>query len=236
MKHLAASVVFIAVMLAGLSAYPLEIIVGMPYGTHPIGHTAVRVRTYDKHEEVVYDFGRYGDTWGYLGMHGEGVMRIWRGKKAVRRYLQKQTSYRDSYGFTINLTKEEEKAVYRYYEEKIKKTIWTKRYRLHTRVRLATDYHGVVHQCTSVALEGLKKIWPRDRWEKLLDPQFNKGKGFSPREHDYYFKTQKKLGINEVLVPLDVLDALQNAVKNQRELIVRKQPYKMKRRRRARRR
>jgi hypothetical protein len=40
----------------------VEILVGGPYGNHPYGHTALRVTTTDS--DNVFDYGRYGRTWG----------------------------------------------------------------------------------------------------------------------------------------------------------------------------
>ncbi|MBL6975936.1 MAG: hypothetical protein ISR64_09415 [Deltaproteobacteria bacterium] len=224
----------ILLALAGVflasEAGALEVIVGLPYGKHAIGHTAVRVKTFDDDREVIYDFGRYGDTWGYLGFHGEGVIRVWRGRKAIARYLRKQTSYRSSVAFVINVTEEEEKAIYRYYEDKISRTLWTRRYSRHVRHRLKQDYHGVTHQCTSVSLEGLKAVWPRQRWERLLDPRFNQGQGFNRKQREYFDSTQEKLGINEVVVPLDVIDAMEHAKEANPDLIMAVRYYRKRKR------
>ena len=38
----------------------VEMLVGGPYGTHPYGHTALRVTTADS--DKVFDYGRYGRT------------------------------------------------------------------------------------------------------------------------------------------------------------------------------
>ena len=213
-KALSPFVVF-AVVLAGLvygsEAAALEIIVGLPYGKHTIGHTAVRVNTFDDDQEVIYDFGRYGKTWGPHGMQGEGVMRVWKGPQAVRKYLQKQTSYRSSIGYVVDVTAEEEKKIYEYYENQLEDPIWVKKYPDHTRYRLRKDYDGVRLQCTSVSLNGLKAVWPQERWESLLPPNFNKGQGFKAKERDYFFKVQKEAGVNEVVVPLDVVSAMENA-------------------------
>lgn len=208
----------------------LEVILGMPYGRHTIGHTAVRVRTFDKHKEVVYDFGRYGKTWGYLGFHGEGIMRVWRGPRQIRRYFRKQTSYRDSIGFVLRTSPQEERKILAYYEGKLKRARWRKQGRLHTRYRLKKDYHGVTNQCTSMALEGFKAVLPRKRWEALLHPRYNKGRGFRRKIHRYFFKSQKKLGINEVVVPLDVLAAFKAGVlrKHPDVLQVRRYPRRYK--------
>lgn len=200
-----------AAVLATPSAEALEIIVGMPYGKHRIGHTAVRVRTFDADKEVIYDFGRYGRTWGHLGLHGEGIMRVWRGPQAVQRYLNKQTSYRDSWGYTIAVDEATERRVLAWYERLLKRARSVKDHPQHKRYRLAADYHGVTNQCTSVALDGLKHAWPRPRWEALLQPRFNKGQGFDSPTKRYFYSEQKKRGINETVVPLDVKDSLDAA-------------------------
>ena len=184
----------------------LEVIVGFPYGTHRIGHTAVRVSTPDG-DDVIYDFGRYGRVWGPLKMQGEGILRVWRGRRAARRYIQKQRSFRRSAGYVIALTAEEERRAYDYYETLIREARWTKDYRSHKRHRLARDYDGVLTQCTSIALEGIKEVWPREKWERLLDPRFNIGQGFNQRVRRYYFKTQRAKKRLETVVPLDVVDS-----------------------------
>jgi hypothetical protein len=203
-----------ALQLGGAaSADALEIVVGHPYGNHTIGHTAVRVRTFDADKEVVYDFGRYGKTWGKFGFHGEGIMRVWRGERAVKRYLDKQQGFRDSVGYVIRMTEADERRVLRHYEDMLKTAKWKKKYRLHTRYRLAKDYHGVHNQCTSMSLEGMKTHWPRERWEKLLDPRYNQGQGFTVAVKRYFKATQRELGLNETVVPLDVIDAFEAARK-----------------------
>ena len=205
-------VIALGVLLA-MPAAALEIMVGLPYGKHTIGHTAVRVRTFDQNGEVIYDFGRYGRTWGHLHFHGEGIMRVWRGPREIKRYLQKQQSFRDTVGFTIDVPEQEERQIYRYYENLLANKRWRRPNDMHVRYRLAEDYNGINNQCTSMALAGMKAVLPRPNWEKLLHPRFNKGQGFNAVTKDYFFKTQRKLGIDETVVPLDVLDALTDSRK-----------------------
>lgn len=195
------------ITLLAAPAAALEVIIGLPYGKHRIGHTAVRVEGPDG--PVIYDYGRYGKVWGPLRMQGEGVMRVWRGEAAVARYLAKQQSYRDSVGYVIDTTPEEEHAIHRWYEDQLQRARWTKAYPKHTRHRLEEDYDGVLRQCTSISLAGLKAIWPRERVEAMLPPRFNQGQGFTPAVHRYYFDTQKRHGITEVVVPLDLIDAFE---------------------------
>lgn len=199
-------------------AQALEVIVGMPYGTHKIGHTAVRV-TMPNGEDVIYDFGRYGKVWGPLKMQGEGILRVWRGDKSARRYIAKQRGFRDSIGYVIKLSPEEEQAAYEYYEELIRTARWSKDYPLHTRHRLKRDYDGVLTQCTSIALEGIKEVWERVKWERLLDPKYNVGQGFKQSVRRYYFKTQDKMKRRETVVPLDVIDSFKAELRREDSLI-----------------
>lgn len=199
-------------------ALALEVIVGLPYGTHKIGHTAVRV-TSPSGEDVIYDFGRYGKVWGPLKMQGEGILRVWRGEESAQRYIAKQRSFRSSIGYVIALTTDEERAAYEYYEGLIRAAQWSKTYSLHTRYRLARDYDGVLTQCTSIALEGIKHVWAREKWERLLDPKFNVGQGFNKKVSRYYFKTQDKLKRRETVVPLDVIDSFKAELKRPAPLI-----------------
>ena len=52
-----------------------ELLVGGPYADHPYGHTALRVTT--KGEDHIYDYGRYGRTWGVGKSEGDGVLNVW---------------------------------------------------------------------------------------------------------------------------------------------------------------
>ena len=206
------------------SAHALEVIVGLPYGTHKIGHTAVRLTGPDG-QDVVYDFGRYGKVWGPLKMQGEGILRVWRGDKSAQRYITKQRSFRSSIGYVIALSPKEEREAYAYYEELVRTARWSKDYPLHTRYRLARDYDGVLTQCTSIALEGIKHVWEREKWERLLDPKFNVGQGFNKQVSRYYFKTQDKLNRHETVVPLDVIDSFKAELKRAEPLITKVNRY-----------
>lgn len=50
----------------------VEMLVGGPYGNHPYGHTALRVTTADI--DRIFDYGRYGRTWGLGDSEGEGIL------------------------------------------------------------------------------------------------------------------------------------------------------------------
>ena len=52
----------------------VEILVGGPYKNHSYGHAALHVIT--KEGGRVYDYGRYGNTWGVGNSEGEGILNV----------------------------------------------------------------------------------------------------------------------------------------------------------------
>lgn len=204
----------------------VELYVGLPYGSHNIGHSFIRVKNGEHGDEVIYDFGRYGKSWGYLKFSGEGIMRVWRGSESVDFFIAKQRGFRDTVGYTIRIKPEMEKNIYIYYESLISKAEQLGDYENHERYRLKRDFDGVTVQCTAMALEGLKKYMPEEFYQSLFDPKFNSGRGFTREQREYFFKTQKKLGIDHLAVPLDVIEALDSALKNKHPLLRKRQTYK----------
>lgn len=53
----------------------VELLVGGPYGDHSYGHAALRVTTPEV--DKVFDYGRYGQVWGFGNSEGEGILKIW---------------------------------------------------------------------------------------------------------------------------------------------------------------
>ena len=118
-----------------------------------------------------------------------------------------------------------EKAIYLHYEQRLQTARWERRHGNHIRYRLARDYHGVEHQCTSVALEGWKAVVDRASWERVLHPRYNRGQGFTPTMKRYFDRWQRKLGIKETVVPLDVMDAFEAAVARKDPLVTARRAY-----------
>ena len=204
----------------------IRLYVGLPYGTHNIGHSFIRVSTGDSHGEVIYDFGRYGKSWGYLNFSGEGIMRVWRGRKAVDFFLKKQQRFRDFVEYRIKVSPEVHKKVYEHYESLLKNAKLVEEHPNHKRFRLKRDFDGVTVQCTSMALEGLRLNMNGEDYISLLDPGFNKGKGFTEKQKSYYFKVQRQKKIDHVAVPLDVIESLDHALKNKHRLLGGKKYFK----------
>lgn len=200
--------------------------VGLPYSSHNVGHSFVRVSTGDSHGEVIYDFGRYGKSGGYLNFSGEGIMRVWRGKSAVKFFLKKQQRFRDFVEYRIKVTPEVHKNIYLYYESLLKNAKLVEEHPNHKRFKLKRDFDGVTVQCTAMALEGLRLKMDTKNYNSLLDPKFNKGEGFSKEQRNYYFKVQKEKKINHVAVPLDVVKALDWALLKKHPLIIDRKYYK----------
>ena len=226
--HMAAKTLLtVALFLVGLAptAHALELVVDLPEPGHAVGHAAVRVRSFDADVEVIYDFGRYGRTWGELRMSGEGILRVWRGPRQVRQYLRRNRPFRKTVGFEIAVTESEERAIHRYYEELLSQGVMVPTPGSRPRWRLPHDYDGVAVQCMSTALAGLKAVWPRERWEHLINPRFNRGKGFGPRLRRYYFARQQKLGVHDTNAPLDVVAALLAALRSDPAVISRVRHY-----------
>jgi len=208
--------------------FPPEIrfYVGLPYGSHNIGHSFIRVSTGDSSGEVIYDFGRYGKSWGYLNFSGEGIMRVWRGKVAVKFFLKKQQRFRDFIEYRIKVTPEVHKNIYLYYESLLKNAKLVEEHPNHKRFKLKRDFDGVTVQCTAMALEGLRLKMDEKDYNSLLDPKFNKGEGFTEKQRNYYFKVQKEKNIDYVAIPLDVVKALDGALKKKHPLIIDRKYYK----------
>lgn len=208
-----------ALLSLSSSGNALELIVHLPESGRRIGHVAVRLHGETPRDEVLYDFGRYGRVWGRLRLSGDGTLRVWRGQRAVRRYLRHGTRFRRAIGFEIGATPDELARVRAWYESLLRTAVWQRRYGPYTVYLLPQNYDGVTTQCSAVAQAGLKAIWPQDRFSRLLPPRFNLARGFNTQEKVFYFGRQRSLGQDAVMLPLDVVAALEHAVAREKGLV-----------------
>lgn len=206
-----ATLVFVGLLTWGGSASAYEVLVDLPQPGRRLGHVAVKVRTFDADRWVIYDFGRYGKVWGDLKLQGEGIIRVWRGTRGVRAYLHRRPANPKTVGYSFRVTEAEERRIQNYYENLLKTALWSRRNRMYTSYRLPRDYDGVTTQCSAVALEGLKAVWPRERWKRILHPRFNRGRGLGPRGRAYFFRMQSRLNLDDVMLPLDLIAAFREA-------------------------
>lgn len=133
----------------------IELLVGGPYKNHPYGHTALRVVTASK--EVVYDYGRYGDTWGIGSSEGEGVLQIWSNFNA---YIAEENSlHRLTTAYLYPVTEAKAQEVMAFFEAKIK----GKKVRSSTasmKSYLIDDYYALGPNCTTLSVSAAKVAIP----------------------------------------------------------------------------
>lgn len=140
----------------------LQILVGGPYTRdeeeHRYGHTALRVRV--SGVDVTYDFGRYGETRGMFDETGDGILRVWtdfssyiRGENALGRVTT---------GFAYPIFDHQAQAVTAYFDRLIAAgTTLPRQGRTGMKAyKLATDYHALAPNCTTLSLDGAKQAIP----------------------------------------------------------------------------
>lgn len=140
----------------------MQVLIGSRYVTdndeHNYGHTALRIFIKDK-LELIYDFGRYGNVVGEKSVTGDGILRVWTnsslayfatermyGTKLMRKtscykYYLDESACRNIMNFFHNLEKKKIKNVPKKFDE----------------YKLATDYHAILFNCTTLTIEGAKK-------------------------------------------------------------------------------
>lgn len=149
----------------------IEILVGGPYADHPYGHTALRVTT--KSEDRIYDYGRYGLTWGVGNSEGQGILRVWNN---FNTYIGEESSLnRITTGFQYELPEEKAQAIIKFYDGKIvgkKPKSITKAMQTY----LIDDYAALGSNCTTLSVAAAKMAIPDiDReWGT-----YQKGRGLS---------------------------------------------------------
>lgn len=133
----------------------IELLVGGPYGDHAYGHTALRVTTSD--EDKVFDYGRYGRTWGVGKSEGEGVLNIWNSFNA---YIAEENSLgRVTTGFLYETSEENAKKVLSFYEQKIA----GRKPKTESKARrsvIIDDYYALGPNCTTLSVSAVKTIFP----------------------------------------------------------------------------
>lgn len=133
----------------------LEVLVGGPYADHRYGHTALRVTTAT--DDRVYDYGRYGRTWGVGDSEGDGVLNVWTDFNA---YIANENSYgRITTGFVYDATEEKAKEAHAFFEQRIK----GQRPKSSGRIRktyVIEDYHALGPNCTTLSVEAAKRALP----------------------------------------------------------------------------
>jgi hypothetical protein len=137
----------------------MEILIGGHYildgEEHTYGHVALRVFV-KKERDFVYDFGRYGKTWGVFRDEGDGILRVW---SSFEEYISSENAYkRITTGFMYYLEISRANTVISHFEEKIKTATKNgKRGTFMTSYILKENYHAVRNNCTTITISGSKK-------------------------------------------------------------------------------
>lgn len=138
---------------------------------HRYGHTALRVKT--KSSDLTYDFGRYGKITGTFGESGDGILRVWR---FFQPYISGEVALqRKTTGFVYGVFNHEGDLSNSYFEGLIKsgKLIESKSGVQKSVYRLASDYHALGPNCTTLSLDAARQAIPKiDRGsEKYNKPE-----------------------------------------------------------------
>lgn len=130
----------------------MEILVGGPYGDHRYGHTALRVNTAST--ERVYDYGRYGQS---FGPDGEGVLRIWNSFQA---YIDDENALgRITTGYLFEISEAKANEIIASFDKKIAgkpKKVATRYYQSYVIDR----YFALGPNCTTVSVDGARLAIP----------------------------------------------------------------------------
>jgi hypothetical protein len=138
----------------------MHILVGGPYTDasgeeHRYGHTALRIKT--KNSDLTYDFGRYGKITGTFGESGEGILRVW---NSFQPYISGEISLqRKTTGFVYSIFDHQAHLSNTYFDGLIKSGIKIEGKRSSTKTiyKLATDYHALGPNCTTLSIDGAKQ-------------------------------------------------------------------------------
>lgn len=165
-------------------AHFMQILIGSRYITDNeeknYGHSALRVFIKGK-IDIIYDFGRYGRADGEKKITGEGILRIWRNSSI--KYFNNEKKYgtklkRTTSGYTYRITNNECKDIINFFERLDKKKIRSHPQK-YDEYKLASNYHAITFNCTTLTLEGARKA----KEEIIYNPsQFIRYIGLSPRE------------------------------------------------------
>jgi hypothetical protein len=154
----------------------MHILIGGPYTSsdgeiHRYGHTALRIKTIKS--DLTYDFGRYGETFGLFGESGEGILRVW---SVFNPYISEEVALkRKTTSFVYAIFEHQANTANGYYNELIKtaKKLEKKSTRIKNVYKLASDYHALGPNCTTLSIDGAKYAIPNidSGSEKYIKPE-----------------------------------------------------------------
>lgn len=142
----------------------IHMLVGGPYtagGKEQVyGHTAVRVKVGGN--DRVYDFGRYGRTVGDFGAEGEGILRVW---SSFSDYIAGENALkRKTTGFVYVVFDVQAQRVNTHFASLMRagkpRVDLTRGRSTLTVYQLASNYHALTYNCTTLSLDSVKTAMP----------------------------------------------------------------------------
>ena len=120
---------------------------------------ALRVFNAAEGYDNVYDFGRYDRVWGFMGSKGDGILNVYTDSGEYKKYQQ---SFRNSVGFVLPTSPEEDSEIMGYYQGLIDKgedrSVGVPGGGEGTSHKLAEDYHVMNNNCCTLSGDGLEQI------------------------------------------------------------------------------
>lgn len=160
-------------------------------------------RVVGENYDYVFDYGRYGRTWGVRGSEGEGQLRVW---SNFDRYINGEiATSRTTYGFRYVTTAENDEAVIAYFESlnedvapNVSRGSYMNQYHI-------DSYHAANNDCTTIALDGLKAGIPSELYDAINNASFDQGTGLSWVERTLFSAAKDREGI---VLPSDLLNSI----------------------------
>jgi hypothetical protein len=152
----------------------ITLLVGGPNESHTYGHSSLRVTT--KSGERVYDYGRYGATWGPFKSEGQGILRVW---TSFPHFIAEQKATgRSTTGFTYNVSELTAQKVINYFRQRVGARTPVAGSPSWTAFHINT-YDALRSNCTTLTLKGATVALPTIAKNAAL---YNIGRGLNPAE------------------------------------------------------
>lgn len=134
----------------------IEMLIGGPYEVngeeHPFGHVAIRVIS--NKEDITYDFGRYGKTWGVGDSEGEGMLNVW---YDFSKYIKGENATgRKTTGYVFSLDPTKISLINEHFNSLFTKGKLVAKRDSMQRYKLSSNYHALNFNCTTVSIDGGK--------------------------------------------------------------------------------
>ncbi len=142
----------------------VELIIGKAFTdkngtTHKYGHVGLRIYNAEGGYDNVYDFGRYSRVWGFASHKGDGILNVHSNSEEYKKYQQ---NFRNSVGFTVPTTPEEDAKIMGYYQSLIdggeERSTGVPGGGEGKSYKLKDDYHGMDNNCCTLSGDGLEQI------------------------------------------------------------------------------